>query len=86
MYVNGYRLDLQTNNVQEHFAVVYAPRRQRNRFSENCVTLFKDETSALKDANKESNLRAAKVIGPCRSSESVNLYYLVDWLGKDGFQ
>jgi len=72
--------DLETDLVQEHFAVVYTPRRQRVRFPENCVTLADSESQAVAQANPEQKRFAAKVAGPSRSSEGYRLYYLVQWL------
>ncbi|MDH5258825.1 MAG: hypothetical protein OEX07_12490 [Gammaproteobacteria bacterium] len=84
--MKGITPDPQTNNVKEHDAVVYAPRRQRSRFAENCVSLMKSEQMALMRSDKEKDLRAARVLGPCRSSEAINLYYLVRWLGNEGYR
>lgn len=72
--------DSQTNLVQEHFAVIYTPRKARGRFPENCVTLYASEAEAISAADAEKNLHAAKVIGPSRSSEGFMLYYLAHWL------
>ncbi len=80
MKIRGYNIDLHTNNVNEHFALVYVPGRHRNRFAENCVTVVDTEEQCLALADRSKHLRAAKVLGPCRSSESVNLYYLLHWL------
>ena len=83
--MKGIKVDPQTINVSECYALVYAPRRQRNRFSENCVTVMLSAENALEKANEDENLRAARVLGPCRSSEAVNIYYLVHWLGDEGY-
>ena len=83
--MKGIKVDPQSENVSECDALVYAPRRQRNRFSENCVTIMESAENALKSANKSDNLRAARLLGPCRSSESVNIYYLVHWIGNEGY-
>ena len=66
--------------IDEHYALVYAPRRSRNRFSENTVQVFDSEEEVRQAANPENKLYAAKVIGPSRSSEGVRLYYLSSWL------
>ena len=80
--MKGYKLDTQTSNVNEHFATIYSPRRARTRFPENCVTIFDSEENALDNANEENKIFAARVLGPCRSSEGFNVFYLVDWLSK----
>jgi hypothetical protein len=72
--------DSQTNLVQEHYAVIYTPKKSRNRFPENCVTVCDTEMAAIEAADKEKGLFAAKVIGPSRSSEGFMLYYLAHWL------
>lgn len=72
--------DPETNLVQEHFAVIYAPRQQRTRFPENCVTLADSEAQAREQAQPEQKRFPAKVAGPSRSSEGYRLYYLVHWL------
>jgi len=72
--------DAQTNLVQEHYAVIYTPRKVRGRFPENCVTVFDTEMAAIQAADAKKSLYAAKVIGPSRSSEGFMLYYLAHWL------
>ena len=67
-------------NYPEHFAVVYAPRRRRERLAENCVTLCADEESARAAADPVQNRHAARVRGPFRSSEGLNLFFLIAWL------
>ncbi|MEN8169940.1 MAG: hypothetical protein ABFS08_06925 [Pseudomonadota bacterium] len=66
--------------VGEHYAVIYTPRKTRNRFPENCVTLYGNELEATDAADEDKGLRAARVVGPSRSSEGVMLYYLAHWL------
>ncbi|OQW93110.1 MAG: hypothetical protein BWK79_12895 [Beggiatoa sp. IS2] len=66
--------------VKECFAVIYTPKRQRNRFPENCVQIVTSEQEALKMANIAQKRYPAKVVGPSRSSEGLKLYYLVGWL------
>lgn len=66
--------------VNECFAVIYAPGKNRKRFSENVVDV-KDSAQAARDAgDPEKNLYPAVVIGPARSSEGFRLYYLRAWL------
>jgi len=78
--MKGYSIDPQTNLVQEQFATIYAPRKQRKRFPENCVTVADSEKDAITKMDKSKNILAAKVLGPCRSSEGISLYYLIQWL------
>lgn len=66
--------------VKEQFALIYTPRRQRNRFPDNCVQVVDSEQAARDGADPDKNLHPAKVIGPSRSSEGLMLYYLVAWL------
>lgn len=72
--------DNDTNLVQEHYAVVYSPRRARERFPDNCVEIYTDMNAALEASAPEDKRYAAKVIGPSRSSEGFMLYYLDHWL------
>lgn len=73
-------LDEESEVVQEHFAVVYTPRRQRTRFPENCVQTFSSQQEALDAANVQKKFFPARVMGPSRSSEGFKLYYLLHWL------
>ena len=66
--------------IAEHYAVVYAPRRSRDRFSEGAVVLKDSAEQAREDADDENSYLAAVVAGPSRSSEGHRLYYLVEWL------
>ena len=66
--------------IDEHYAVVYAPRRSRNRFAENTVQIVESEQAAREQANPEKKIYAAKVVGPSRSSEGLRVFYLSDWL------
>ena len=70
----------ETATVGQHFALIYAPRRLRKRFPENCVEVVVSAEIALQGANPEKSFYAAQVIGPSRSSEGFRLYYLVRWL------
>ena len=67
-------------NVEEHYALIYAPKRGRKRFPENCVEVVGSEQAALDGASPEASRHPAVVIGPSRSSEGFRLYYLVRWL------
>lgn len=78
--MRGIVIDPESKVVGEHFAVVYAPRRSRNRFPENCVEIMPSEHEALHASSPNEKRFAARVMGPSRSSEGLRLYYLVAWL------
>ena len=78
--MQGYSVDPETDVVNQHFAVVYAPRRKRDRFPVACVQVLDSEQQAREAAAPERKRYAAKVVGPARSSEGQSLYYLVAWL------
>jgi len=73
-------IDPDSDVVEEHFALVYAPRRHRDRFPENCVEVVESEVVARERADPNKKSYAAKVVGPSRSSEGFRLYYLEQWL------
>jgi len=73
-------LDPDSDVVQEQFAVVYCPRRKRDRFPEGSVEVVASADAALAGADAQKNLYAALLVGPSRSSEGARLYYLVEWL------
>lgn len=77
--VNSYHLDKhpKANVADEHYAVVRIPKLKRDRVPESSVTLVSDKQTALSRADKAKQLYAARVIGPARSSEGFNLFYLV---------
>lgn len=62
------------------FAVIYIPKRSRNRFAANCVEIKQCAADAIEAAEKDEKLFAARVSGPSKSSEGQYIYYLVDWL------
>jgi hypothetical protein len=62
------------------FAVVYVPKRSRNRFSANCVEIKSCAADALDNADPANKYFAARVSGPSKSSEGQYIYYLVEWL------
>ena len=62
------------------YAVVYVPRRSRNRFAANCVEIKACAADALDDADPDNKRYAARVSGPSKSSEGQYIYYLVEWL------
>ena len=78
--MKGYYLDPHPNaNVAaEHFAVVKMPGRNRKRFPETSVTIVADKETALERARDDNILYAARVMGPARSSEGCNIFYLMD--------
>jgi hypothetical protein len=70
-------------DLRESYAVIFAPRRQRQRYPENTVQVVATEQEALAQADAKKNLYAARVCGPFRSSEGFKLFYLVRWLGAE---
>ena len=62
------------------YAVIYAPRAKRHRFSANCITLMSSKEEAIKKACVEKNQFPGKVLGPSKSSEGQYIYYLIEWL------
>ncbi len=66
--------------VSECYALIYAPSKRRDRFPENVVTVVGSEAEARAGANPDEKMAAAVVMGPSRSSEGFNLYYLIRWL------
>lgn len=62
------------------YAVVYVPKRSRNRFAANCVEVKACAADALDDADPDNKRYAARVSGPSKSSEGQYIYYLVEWL------
>ena len=65
---------------KEQYAVVYAPRAKRHRFSANCVEIMPSSEQAIAQAMPAQNRFPAKVLGPSKSSEGQYIYYLVEWL------
>jgi len=78
--VQGYRLDPDAKVADERFAVVYAPRRARDRVPEGIVTIVESEAAAHAAADPAKKLYPARVVGPARSSEGLRVYYIVRWL------
>lgn len=62
------------------FAVIYVPRRSRNRFPASCVDIKESAADALDDADPDNKYFAARVSGPSKSSEGQMIYYLLEWL------
>ena len=73
-------VDPETDVSQERYAVINTPKPTRKRFPAGCVEIFADADTAKKNATASSNLHAARVIGPSKSSEGQYIYYLVEWL------
>ena len=74
--------DPYTNVSEEHYAVVYVPKRSRNRFPKGCVEVVESKELAIEQSNSEKNLFPALVLGPSKSSEGQYIYYLVEWLNE----
>jgi len=72
--------DPESDVSQERYAIIYAPRMKRHRFSANCVTLVDSSSTALELQSESQDMYAAKVLGPSKSSEGQFIYYLVEWL------
>jgi hypothetical protein len=81
--VQGYRLDPDGRVADERFAVVYAPKRVRDRVPEGNVRVVESEDAARAAADPAKKLFPAQVVGPARSSEGVSVYYIVSWLDVD---
>jgi len=62
------------------YAVVYVPKRSRNRFAASCVEVKACAGEALGAADPDNKRFAARVSGPCRSSEGQYIFYLIEWL------
>ncbi len=73
-------LDPETKVSNMEYAVVYVPRRSRNRFAAGCVEIKSSAADALADADPDNKLFAARVSGPSKSSEGQSIYYLLEWL------
>ncbi|VAW91102.1 hypothetical protein MNBD_GAMMA22-2625 [hydrothermal vent metagenome] len=73
-------LDPQSRVSQEHYAVVYVPRRSRRRFPKACVDVKVSKLEAIAQSNPDKMQYAARVIGPSKSSEGQYIYYLLEWL------
>ncbi len=72
--------DPETDVSKAHFAVVYVPRRSRNRFAANCVETVATREAALIGADPDKKHYPARVAGPSKSSERQYIYYLLEWL------
>ncbi|MEE8379940.1 MAG: hypothetical protein V3R49_06165 [Gammaproteobacteria bacterium] len=72
--------DPETKVSTEQFAVVYVPKRSRNRFPSGCVEIVETEQEAIMGGDETKKRYPARVIGPSKSSEGQLMYYLVQWL------
>jgi hypothetical protein len=72
--------DPETAVSQEHFAVIFTPRRNRKRFPAGCVETYTSAEAALAASDPEQRRHAARVVGPSKSSEGQFIYYLLEWL------
>ncbi|MCW8900783.1 MAG: hypothetical protein OQK75_02650 [Gammaproteobacteria bacterium] len=72
--------DPYTKVSEEQFAVVYVPKRSRNRFPKGCVEIVNSKEEALKKSAPDQKQFPARVLGPSKSSEGQYIYYLVEWL------
>jgi hypothetical protein len=72
--------DPETEVSSECYAVVYVPKRSRNRFHTGCVTIVESAQQAIEQSDESQKRYAAKVMGPSKSSEGQYVYYLVEWL------
>lgn len=69
-----------TEASEEHWALVYMPGRNRQRYPANCVRLVDSAKAARAGAQPAQRLFPAKVLGPSNSSQGQMLYTLVEWL------
>ena len=72
------KLYLDPDHSKEVPALISAPGKARKRFPEGVVETVASEDEALQRACE--NRHPAIVIGPSRSSEGFQIYYLVRWL------
>lgn len=77
--VHGYSLDPhpKANYAMEVFASVVILRVKRDRIPATNVKVVDNLEIALAMSNPDENIYAAKVVGPARSSEGVELYYII---------
>ncbi|MCG6860827.1 MAG: hypothetical protein LJE70_06055 [Chromatiaceae bacterium] len=73
-------IDPESKSLDERFALIKTPRRNRARYPEACVTPVAGEQEARAGAEPERDLHPALVYGPSKSSEGQRIYYLVRWL------
>ncbi len=73
-------IDPESKSLDERFALIKTPRRDRSRYPEACVTPVADEQQARAGTDPARNLYPALVYGPSKSSEGQRIYYLMRWL------
>ena len=73
-------IDPESKSLQQHFALVETRRKSRKRFPDGCVQPLDSAEEALAAADSSRNLYPAIVYGPSKSSEGVQVFYLVRWL------
>ncbi|MDJ0741619.1 MAG: hypothetical protein QNJ91_18065 [Gammaproteobacteria bacterium] len=73
-------VDPESTSLQQRFALIHTPRKNRKRYPEACVQVMASEQDARHAADPDARLYAAVVYGPSVSSESQRIYYLVRWL------
>lgn len=80
--VNGYKLDPhpKANYAQEEFAIIKVKSLKRDRVPSSNVEIVKDIDEAIAKADRKNNLYPAKVAGPARSSEGLELFYIINIL------
>jgi len=78
VHIHG--IDRQTNTQQFTYAIIYVPKRSRDRFQSNCVQICVDKNDALNKTDVAKKWFGAEVYGPSKSSEGVLMYYLNQWL------
>ncbi|WP_243448370.1 hypothetical protein [Candidatus Thiosymbion oneisti] len=69
-------MDPESKSLEERFALIKTPRRNRPRYPEACVTPVAGEQEARAGAAPARNLHPALVYGPSKSSEGQRIYYL----------
>jgi hypothetical protein len=79
--MHGYSLDPHpgANVAGRHFAVVFSPRKKRDRFPSTTVTVYETKEEAIAEQDHDRKMYAAEVIGPAKSSEGFKIFYLVEW-------
>lgn len=73
-------IDPESKSLDERYALIKTPRRDRSRYPEGCVTPVTGAEEALAGAKPARNLHPALVYGPSKSSEGQRIYYLMRWL------
>ncbi|HHJ34453.1 MAG TPA: hypothetical protein ENJ87_01685 [Gammaproteobacteria bacterium] len=72
--------DPESRSSNLEYAVIYVPKRSRNRFAASCVEVKSCAADALDAADPQNKYYAARVSGPSKSSEGQYIYYLIEWL------